>query len=113
MRCATLSILQDLCGNTRANMQLLWNKIVDDQLLPDVAADATRALESWVRDLLRCHPQLDAGAAEEGADDSTDAPRLDVHVTGHSLGGLLAEVGGARWCGRRQATQLPLQPRLL
>lgn len=34
--------MQDLVGNTRANLQLIFNKLVDDQHLPDVAADATK-----------------------------------------------------------------------
>jgi hypothetical protein len=37
-----LLLLQDLVGNTRANLQLLFNKLVDDQHLPDVAADVTK-----------------------------------------------------------------------
>jgi hypothetical protein len=37
-----LLLLQDLVGNTRANLQLIFNKLVDDQHLPDVAADATK-----------------------------------------------------------------------
>jgi hypothetical protein len=35
-------LLQDLVGNTRANLQLIFNKLVDDQHLPDVATDATK-----------------------------------------------------------------------
>jgi hypothetical protein len=41
-----LLLLQDLVGNTRANLQLIFNKLVDDQHLPDVAADATKVM-SW------------------------------------------------------------------
>ncbi|KAF6259218.1 hypothetical protein COO60DRAFT_1700957 [Scenedesmus sp. NREL 46B-D3] len=135
--------MQDLVGNTRANLQLIFNKLVDDQHLPDVAADATKAsravVQAWLLELLLRHPALDAraagGAAAAAAAASPQQPqqqqqqagwplqlqagghvfgalpgmmahqqqqqqqqepgrqlKLDIHTTGHSLGGLLAEV---------------------
>lgn len=93
-----MSKLQDLVGNTRANLQLLYNKLLDDSHVPDVAADATKVVQAWIRELLLRHPQLDAARHDADAAAASDqrAPArrltLDVHVTGHSLGGLLAEV---------------------
>lgn len=83
--------MQDLIGNTKANLQLLFNKLIDDQHLPDVAADATKVIQAWLRELLLRHPDLDASRTISGSS-SRRQLRLDVHVTGHSLGGLLAEV---------------------
>ena len=59
---------------------------VDDQHLPDTATDATKVIQAWLLTLLRRHPKL-AGVTAAGG-----GRRLDVHVTGHSLGGLLSEV---------------------
>lgn len=82
-------VLQDLVGNTRANLQLLYNKLLDDQHLPDVAADATRVIQAWLQEIMMRHPELNP--AEVGSSRRQQL-HLDVHVTGHSLGGLLAGV---------------------
>lgn len=78
---------------------------VDDQHLPDTATDATKVIQAWLLTLLRRHPQLDAGSAagDSGAGyqqvDVAGRLHLDVHVTGHSLGGLLAEVATVESAG--------------
>jgi hypothetical protein len=35
--------VRDLVGNTFANLQLLFNKLIDDQYVPDAATDVTKA----------------------------------------------------------------------
>lgn len=107
---------QDLVGNTKANLQLIYNKLVDDQHLPDTATDATKVIQAWLLTLLRRHPQLDAANMDatsfdfftqqqqrHEAEDAGDLPggrlHLDVHITGHSLGGLLSEVATVESAG--------------
>jgi hypothetical protein len=34
--------VRDLVGNTIANLQLLFNKLIDDQYLPEAATDTTK-----------------------------------------------------------------------
>lgn len=90
---------------------------VDDQHLPDTATDATKVIQAWLLTLLRRHPQLDtAAAAAAGTSSSEDlftqqqqddfedglsmgGLHLDVHITGHSLGGLLSEVATVESAG--------------
>eukprot|EP00878_Enallax_costatus_P033687 GHUV01037232.1.p1 GENE.GHUV01037232.1~~GHUV01037232.1.p1 ORF type:complete len:180 (-),score=60.33 GHUV01037232.1:180-719(-) len=104
-------VLQDLIGNTRANLQLLFNKLIDDQHLPDVAADATKVIQAWLQELLLRHTALDqsnstinptssntsstltpSSSSSSALESNPKTLHLDIHVTGHSLGGLLAEV---------------------
>lgn len=90
-------MLQDLIGNTKANLQLLFNKLIDEEHLPDVAADATKVIQAWLRELLLRHPTLDCSSLVPTTTTPTTSSKttqlhLDVHVTGHSLGGLLAEI---------------------
>jgi hypothetical protein len=112
---------------------------VDDQHLPDTATDATKVIQAWLLTLLRRHPQLDAAAAagsdggvfgSSGSSSMRYLPQLgdgaaagqlhlDVHITGHSLGGLLSEVAtvestgfaarhGAEWyCTSFESPGLP------
>jgi hypothetical protein len=90
---------------------------VDDQHLPDTATDATKVIQAWLLTLLRRHPQLDAAAAAAAGTSSHDdgcftqqpedfedglglgGLHLDVHITGHSLGGLLSEVATVESAG--------------
>lgn len=90
---------------------------VDDQHLPDTATDATKVIQAWLLTLLRRHPQLDAASTstnshnifmhhqqeqqeEASADVFGDGGlHLDVHITGHSLGGLLSEVATVESAG--------------
>lgn len=96
---------------------------VDDQHLPDTATDATKVIQAWLLTLLRRHPGLDAAAAaapaglgagpgfsdgsssmdflqQQHVQEATGSPlHLDVHITGHSLGGLLAEVATVESAG--------------
>lgn len=111
-------------GNTRTNLQLLYNKMVDEHYIPDAATDVATLLQGWLATLLARHPALRlppaavtpvtapaaAGGAPAGAtgynttatsssssgssmDGKETLPQvgLDVHITGHSLGGMLAE----------------------
>lgn len=118
---------------------LFFTTQVDDQHLPDTATDATKVIQAWLLTLLRRHPQLDAAAAGSdgglfgGAGSSSSMSylqqlgdgaaagqlHLDVHITGHSLGGLLSEVAtvestgfaarhGAEWyCTSFESPGLP------
>jgi hypothetical protein len=101
---------------------------VDDQHLPDTATDATKVIQAWLLTLLRRHPQLDAAASSMDTDAAAAAAaaagpsssslgdmqhheqmleqsegqgclHLDVHITGHSLGGLLSEVATVESAG--------------
>lgn len=84
-----LLLLQDLIGNTKANLQLIFNKLVDDEHLPDVAADATKVIQAWLTELLWRHPNLDPGRATHSSSRRSGQQQqhgkqlhLDVHVTG-------------------------------
>lgn len=103
--------VRDLVGNTIANLQLLFNKLIDDQYIPDATDDATKVIQGWLLELMARHPELrPQGAAPPGGFAGPEwteggvggrpagrrgAParrlRLDVSITGHSLGGLIAE----------------------
>eukprot|EP00879_Flechtneria_rotunda_P005162 GHRR01005444.1.p1 GENE.GHRR01005444.1~~GHRR01005444.1.p1 ORF type:complete len:797 (+),score=305.13 GHRR01005444.1:841-3231(+) len=97
-----LFCMQDLVGNTKANMQLLYNKLMDGQHIPDVAADCTKVAQAWLQEIFLRRPELDAAnnASSSGGSNHLwqQQPQLDVHVTGHSLGGLLAEVVTVESC---------------
>jgi hypothetical protein len=101
------------------------NTQVDDQHLPDTATDATKVIQAWLLTLLRRHPQLDAAASSMDTASAAAAAgpssssmddmqhyeqmleqaegqgclHLDVHITGHSLGGLLSEVATVESAG--------------
>ena len=113
--------VRDLVGNTMANLQLLFNKLIDDQYLPDAATDATKVVQGWLLELIARHPELrppgarrargfggpewlpDGDGEGEGGNGGADGAeggggggarrrlKLDVSITGHSLGGLIAE----------------------
>ncbi|GBF94765.1 hypothetical protein Rsub_07648 [Raphidocelis subcapitata] len=101
--------VRDLVGNTIANLQLLFNKLIDDQYLPEAATDTTKVVQGWLLELLARHPELRPPWAQHGAAAGYGGPewpeggvagggagaerrlRLDVSITGHSLGGLIAE----------------------
>ena len=155
--------VQNLVGNTHANLQLIYNKLVDHEHIPAVASDANTLIQGWLSVMMARHPELDReqhvqsvfeqqpqpygssrshhqqqqqqGVAEQGEilPDVSLAPSsststagsggfggvsgsgescsrfsnqqqqqqqqetraevvLDIHITGHSLGAMLAEV---------------------
>lgn len=71
--------------------------------------EAVKLSRAWLHTLLLRHPQLDLGLGSNSSDappaagqQQQEQPRrlhLDVHVTGHSLGGLLAEVATVESAG--------------
>ncbi|KAI8467706.1 MAG: hypothetical protein J3K34DRAFT_480586 [Monoraphidium minutum] len=96
--------VRDLVGNTIANLQLLFNKLIDEDYLPEAATDTTKVVQGWLLELMARHPELrPPGAVHDGAGPEWteggigggDGPkrrlRLSVSITGHSLGGLVAE----------------------
>lgn len=89
--------------------QLLFNKLIDDQYLPEAATDTTKVVQGWLLELLARHPELRPPWAQHGAAAGYGGPewpeggvaggggagaerrlRLQVSITGHSL---------VRWTG--------------
>jgi hypothetical protein len=89
---------KNLVGNIKADFELLWNKAFSNGL-PYLADQATMELDTLLQQVQAFHPAL-----------SQKGTKVKLVLTGHSLGGFLAESCAVHCASGRRHQARPTRP---